>query len=250
MIHGVIFDLGSTLLYTDLNDQWESVFPRMDADLLASLQAQGYALDGEEFVRRFVANFMAGDERRLKDWKEITAAEVLTATLAELGAPPLAPAVMDEAMRAHFSYPETLWRPMPGVYETLERLAARGHKLAIISNASDDANVQRLIDNAHLRRYFDPIIVSAAMGIRKPASQIFQMVLELWDLPAGECVMVGDTLDADILGAQMAGLHNVWLTARADRPANRARRAEITPEVEIAALDELPGALRLMGDET
>jgi hypothetical protein len=48
----------------------------------------------------------------------------------------------------------------------------------------------------------------------------------------------------------MAGLHNVWLTARADRPANRARRAEITPEVEIAALDELPGALRLMGDET
>ena len=246
MIRGVIFDLGSTLLYTYLNDHWDSVYPRMDADLLASLQAQGYALDGEVFIPRFVANFMAGDERRQKEWKEITAAEVLKATLAELGAPGPTPAVMDRAMRAYYSYPEMLWRPMPGVYETLERLAASGCKLAIISNASDDADVQRLIDNGHLRRYFDPIIVSAAVGIRKPAPEIFRMVLEPWGLPARECVMVGDTLDADILGAQMAGLHNIWLTAHADRPANRARRVEITPEVEIAALEELPGILASM----
>ena len=53
-------------------------------------------------------------------------------------------------------------------------------------------------------------------------------------------------LDADIQGAQLAGLHNVWLTAYADRPSNRARRAEIMPEAEIDELAQLPAVLEAM----
>jgi len=132
---------------------------------------------------------------------------------------------------------------MPGVYELLSGLRAGGYKLAIISNASDSGNVDRLIDTALLRGYFNPIIISSVAGIRKPAPKIFDLVLGPWGLPASECVMVGDTLDADILGAQLAGLHNVWLTAHADRPSNRARRSQITPEAEIGALAALPPLL-------
>ena len=246
MINGILFDLGSTLVYTDLDGHWETLYPHMDADLLAYLHAQGYALDSDAFVQRFVATYAAGDVSRQKEWKEITTAEVLRTTLTELGAPPLSPQTMAEALRVYYAYSESLWRPMPGVYETLERLAARGHKLAIISNAGDDANVQRLIDTGNLRRYFDPVVVSAAVGIRKPAPKIFEMVLAQWGLLPGECVMVGDTLDADILGAQLIGLHNVWISSHADRPANRARRGEIIPEREIVALNELPEVLAAM----
>ena len=243
MIRGVIFDLGSTLLHTNLDGQFEALFARMDDDLLASLQAQGYALEGAKFIQRFTANYEANDHQRRTDWKEITTGRVLEATLAELGAPPPAPSVLAEALRAYYAYSESLWGPMPGLYETLAQLQAAGYQLAIISNAGDDANVQRLIDAARLRPYFHPIIVSSAVGIRKPDPKIFDLVLEPWNLPAAECVMVGDTLDADILGAQKRGLHNVWITAHAGRPANLAQRNDIIPEVEIATLPELPAVL-------
>lgn len=243
MLRGVIFDLGSTLLYTRLDGWWDKIFPRMNADLLAHLQAQGYAFDSETFTRRFVDNFSAMDRQRQTDWLEGTTAQVLTQTLAELEAPPLSPAAQAQALAAYYAYSETLWQPMPGVYDVLPQLLAAGYKLAIISNASDFGNVERLIDNAQLRGYFDPIIISAAVGIRKPEPKIFDLVLKPWGMPAGECAMVGDTLAADILGAQLAGLHSVWITSHANRPENHARRKEITPEAEITALAELPELL-------
>ena len=56
--------------------------------------------------------------------------------------------------------------------------------------------------------------------------------------------MVGDALGADILGAQLAGLRHVWLTAQADHPANRAHTGNVIPEAEIAALSELPALVK------
>lgn len=244
MLRGLIFDLGSTLVYSAHDHNWGAVLPRMRADLLAHLTAQGYRLDAPLFLNRLAEKFADFDRQRQNDWVEYTTEWILTSTLAELGAPPLTPPLLAEALRAYYAFSESQWLPMPGVHETLRQLAAQGYRLAIISNASDNANVQRLIDNAHLRAYFDPIIVSAAVGIRKPNPKIFEWVLGPWGVPPSACVMIGDTLGADILGAQMAGLRQVWLTAHAHHSANLAHRGQIIPEAEVAALTELPALLR------
>jgi HAD superfamily hydrolase (TIGR01662 family) len=249
MIRGVIFDLGSTLIYSEHDQNWGTLFPRMRADLLAHLQAAGYALDGPEFLRRLAERYIVFDQQRQNDWVEYTTAYLLTSTLEAMGAPAPPAEVLADAIKAYYAYSESGWREMPGAHATLRQLGDAGLKLAIISNAADDGNVQRLIDNAHLRGYFDPIIVSAAVKIRKPNPKIFERVLDAWGLAPPACVMVGDTLGADILGAQLAGLHNVWMTARADHPANQAHRGSILPEAQIAQLPELPGLLeRLNGD--
>jgi len=130
-----------------------------------------------------------------------------------------------------------------GLHATLRQLAAAGLQLGLISNAADDGNVQRLIDWAELRPYFDPIVVSAANGLRKPNPAIFALVLQAWKLPPAEVVMVGDTLGADILGAQLSGMHNVWFSPYANHPANTAHRGNIIPEVELQRLEDLPGLL-------
>jgi putative hydrolase of the HAD superfamily len=244
MIRGLIFDLGSTLVYSAHDHNWGAVLPRMRADLVAHLTAQGYHLDAPRFLNRLAEKFSDFDRQRQTDWVEYTTEWILASTLAELGAPPLTPPLLAEALRAYYAFSESQWLPMPGVHETLRQLAAEGYRLAIISNASDDADVQRLIDNANLRSYFDPIIVSAAVGIRKPNPKIFDRVLQPWGWPPRECVMIGDTLGADILGAQMAGLRHVWLTAHAHHSANLAHRGHIIPEAEVAALAELPALLR------
>ena len=233
MLRGVIFDLGSTLIYSESDHQWGRLLPRMQQDLLRYLQAHGYALEPRAFLNRLAANYAVFDQQRQTDWVEYTMTFVLTQTLAELGAPAPAPAVIAEALQAYYAHSETQWRVMPGAHATLDQLRRAGLRLGLISNAGDDANVQRL--------------VSAAVGLRKPNPQIFALALHAWGLPPAECVMVGDTLGADILGAQLAGLRHVWLTAHADHPANAAHRGQIVPEMEVAGLPELLPVLRAWG---
>jgi putative hydrolase of the HAD superfamily len=132
---------------------------------------------------------------------------------------------------------------MEGVYEVLDELRVKGMCLGIISNAGDEGNVQRLIDNAQLRPYFRPIYISAALGIRKPNPKLFEMVLETWDLPADQVVMVGDNLGADILGAQNVGVHQIWLTTQADTPSNREHASVIVPEATAESITEVPALL-------
>lgn len=247
MLRGVLFDLGSTLIYSEIDHQWGALLPRMRQDLLRYLESAGYRLEPQAFLNRLSANYAAFDEQRQTDWVEVTTTFLLRQTLAELGAPAPTPAVEAGARRAYYAYSETLWRVMPDAHATLRRLQEAGLRLAIVSNAGDDDNVQRLIDWAGLRGYFDPIVVSAAVGLRKPNPKIFQTVLAAWGLAPGECVMVGDTLGADILGAQLAGLRHVWLTAHATHPANQAHRGQIVPEAEVASLAELPAVLRGWG---
>jgi HAD superfamily hydrolase (TIGR01493 family) len=147
------------------------------------------------------------------------------------------------ALAATFAYGETLWRPFLDVYRTLDTLATRGYRLGLISNARDAGNVDRLIDNAQLRPWFDPILISANVGVRKPNPRIFKIVLDQWRLPPDQVVMVGDMLGADVLGAHNAGLRGIWATMQAERGANEAHADTIVPDATITALSELPGIL-------
>lgn len=247
MLRGVIFDLGSTLIYSESDHQWGALLPRMRQDVLRHLQAHGYTLDPQSFLNRLAANVAVFDAQRQTDWVEYTTSYILTQTLAELGAPAPSPELLAEALAAYYAHSETQWRLMPGAHAVLETLRAAGLRLGLVSNAGDDGNVQRLIDNAGLRPFFDPILVSAAVGLRKPNPKILERVLAAWGLASAEAVMIGDTLGADILGAQLAGLRHIWLTAHAAHPANAAHAGQIVPEAEAASLPEVLPILRAWG---
>ena len=136
------------------------------------------------------------------------------------------------------------WLLEDDTLSTLQALQGEGYKLGIISNAGDDDDVQTLVDKANIRAYFDVVLSSAACGVRKPNPRIFALALEQMRLQAAETAMVGDTLGADILGAKNAGLYSIWLTRRADTPANREHQHTITPDAQISALGELPALLK------
>ncbi len=239
MLRGLIFDLGSTLIYNQHNNQWSQLRPRMVADLVMDLKAQGLALDPDPFTAAFIRNIEDFDQQRQTHFKEITTEYILRVTFKELNihADHLD---LPRALAALFSFSESQWQLMPHVYETLSQFQERGLKLAIVSNAADNANVQRLIDNAHLRPYFDPIIVSANVGVRKPNPRIFEPILKTWGFPPNEVVMIGDTLGADILGAKNAKMKSIWVTMQADTPYNTAHRDTILPDAICESLDKLP----------
>jgi HAD superfamily hydrolase (TIGR01549 family) len=88
---------------------------------------------------------------------------------------------------------------------TLEALRARGLKLGLLSNTARD--LDEFV--AHHRLDVDAVLTSRAHGKTKPHEAIFRRILELLGVPAGEALMVGDTVEDDIEGALAVGMQAV-----------------------------------------
>jgi putative hydrolase of the HAD superfamily len=242
VITGVIFDLGSTLIHFDGN--WQAVFEESLHALARQLEADGLAVEPQALRAEFRRQVEVSQALRQQDNVERTSAWVLRQVLEAVGAASVDEGALDRALGSMFAASEARWVPMPGLHDVLSALRAGGYRLGLISNASDEANVRRLLAQAGLTGAFHPELISAAVGIRKPDVRLFQQVLTAWGTPPQSVVMVGDTLGEDILGAQRAGLRTIWFTADADTPANRMWGTTLRPDAAADDLCQLPALIR------
>ncbi|MCR5060646.1 MAG: YjjG family noncanonical pyrimidine nucleotidase [Saccharofermentans sp.] len=83
---------------------------------------------------------------------------------------------------------------------------------AAIYIASNGAtiNAKGRIASTGLDRYIDGLFISEDMGVTKPDPAFFDMCLEQIGEPKSSCIMVGDSLSSDMLGARNASLDSVW----------------------------------------
>lgn len=233
----IIFDLGNTLMYFD--GDWPSVMLRASQNMFFALRNSGLDLDEDAFLATFRQRLEEYYLERESEFIEYTTLFVLRTLLAEWGYPNISTEVVRPALNQLYAVTQEHWLPEPDALETLDRLKKEGYRLALISNASDDDDVQVLVDKLGAREYFEAIITSAALGVRKPNPRIFRYLLDLIDVPATRAVMVGDTLGADILGALNAGIFSVWISRRASSPGNQAHSDTIHPDEQIDALGQL-----------
>ena len=236
----IFFDLGDTLLYFD--GDWAEVFFQARQVLLSSLQKAGIELK-PEFVEEFYQRMSAYYRERDTEFIEYTVKSVLINLLEERGFQAIPDSILTHSLADMHLITQAHWIPEDDALSTLAKLQKRGYRLALISNASDDPNTQVLVDKLGARKYFELIISSAALGIRKPNPRIFQDALERMNLPPEKVAMVGDTLGADILGARNAGIFSIWVTRRANTAGNRAHGDTIFPDAQIQTLSELPRLL-------
>jgi putative hydrolase of the HAD superfamily len=237
-IRGVIFDLGSTLIRFD--GDWPILLQDSLDHLIDQLQEDGLDFDRSDFRSAFERALEAYDHQRQSSQLERTTASLLQESLSAFGYEELAPDILRRGLKRFYSVSETHWQPMPALHAVLDELQEESRMLGLISNAGDAENVQRLIDKVEIRDYFDPIIISAAIGIRKPDPTLFKMVLDQWQVTPDSVVMIGDRLEADILGAQNAGIHQIWLKPEAEV----STATQITPEKVTGKLMEIPGLIR------
>lgn len=101
------------------------------------------------------------------------------------------------------------WIEFPDARPLLEDLREHDFMLGVISNATD--LVRRVFDNLDLTRYFDSIIVSAEVGVRKPDARIFQLSAKRVNTSPNRIVYVGDKLAVDVVGAKRAGMNSVLI---------------------------------------
>ena len=237
----IFFDLGGTLIFFE--GDWPDVFANAIETLTNQLSDSGLDIDFNSFMDDFLSRLNEYFEQRESEFIEHTTAYLLQTTLSDWGYPEVPTSFIDTALQAMYKVSQAHWYPEQDTHETLSTLQEQGYRLAIISNAADNNDVQTLVDNTNIRPYFDLILSSAAIGIRKPNPRIFEIALEKMGILNSQAAMVGDTLGADILGAQNAGIYSIWITRRADTPANQAHADTITADMNIATLMELPERL-------
>jgi len=132
-------------------------------------------------------------------------------------------------------------RVIEGVFEVLETMRKDGYRIAMIANG-DSAGARNIIATCGLEDYFDVIVISEEVGIEKPDKQVFQVALDKLGVEAENAVMVGNRIDADIVGANRIGMKSVWFRWN-DRYEEIIGSEDEKPDFIIKSLSELPGIL-------
>ena len=246
-IRGAIFDLGSTLIHFD--GDWNAVLQESRSVFATYLIEKGFDIEYEFFVQRFKETIDSEFKQRQVDNIERPLSNIARDVLAEFGYADISNEALTTGLIQMYAISEAHWQLDPAAIEVLTNLADTELNLGLISNAADEANVQRLINKANIRSFFHPILISASVGIRKPDRRVFDMVLEDWTMPSHEAVMIGDSLNADILGAQGAGIHQIWINHRGAPPPNPRNSEAIKPEVEVDCLENIPESIQRMNRE-
>jgi len=120
----------------------------------------------------------------------------------------------------------------------LEKLHGK-YKLGIVSNFAIPECVDKLLEKHGLDTLFDVVVVSGAINKRKPSPEIFHKALEKLGVSAENAVFVGDTADADIIGAKAAGMKTIFIERRVQKESEQA-----CPNQTIKNLSELTNAIK------
>ncbi|EJC6853539.1 HAD-IA family hydrolase [Vibrio parahaemolyticus] len=127
----------------------------------------------------------------------------------------------------------------PGVKEMLTDLR-KHYKLVVITNGSIFSQHPKL-KATQMDEWVDHIIVGGEEPEEKPAASIFQKALNLVDIKPEEALHIGDSLAADIAGANNMGILSVWVNA-----TGASNPTEITPNFEIRETVELKEILKTL----
>lgn len=149
-------------------------------------------------------------------------------TFADLGIP--AASIPSEFEDAYVKLCPTKTNLFPKTHETLCYLSER-YTLHLISNGFMEAT-QMKIRLTGLKKYFSTVVISEVVGVNKPDKAIFEFALDGAGAKKEESLMIGDSLEADIMGALKFGMDAIYFN-----PAGTEKPVQVT--VQIAELQEL-----------
>lgn len=123
---------------------------------------------------------------------------------------------------------------MPSAKELLDHCKGR-YTLHLITNGFEETQSLKL-KHAGIDSYFSEIITSEKSNSMKPHPEIFQYALQCSGASCGECLMIGDALDIDVLGAMRVGIDSVYYN-----PKQTLHKEK--PTYEVAHLEDLMNIL-------
>jgi len=207
MLSAVLFDLGGTLVY---QDEPQKVREARLRGLNLSLRGRGHKIELQRMRRVFDEVFKPVYSLCEQTDTEVPLEEPFRQFLAKLGIQAFEdPQSIQDAL-ADFLRPEIeSWKLYPDTMMLLSTLKDMDLKLGLVSNASDYTVITVIIDRLNIARFFDAVVTSAQLRLRKPKPEIFRKALESLRVTPTEVVMVGDTVKGDVGGAKNLGMKTI-----------------------------------------
>ncbi len=176
----IIFDLIDTLAYLDgIGEATQALKERLGSKRFDVLWGNGQ-LDKDASIEavlqriRQADSFSAAEEVAIVAWLDFSNAVL---------------------------YPETL--------TTLQRLKDQHYTLAVLSNSP--ATHRDQLADLGIAQYIDYPVFSFEVGFRKPESKMFQTMIQRLQVDPAEILMVGDSMELDIVPAQKLGMQTVLM---------------------------------------
>ncbi len=119
---------------------------------------------------------------------------------------------------------------LPNTIEILEYLRPK-YRLHIITNGFEEIQEKKM-RNSNIRDYFDQIINSEMAGVKKPNPLIFELALNRAKVAPEKSLMIGDSLEADILGAQAVGIRAIHFNAHNELPHDHCEVIQDLSEIK------------------
>jgi putative hydrolase of the HAD superfamily len=198
VVSAVGFDLDGTLF-----DHQGASADAVDAFVAAfgvtpsvELRRRWSAIEDEQFARWRAGQVTFQEQRRRR----------LRAFLPGIGvAVPSEEDGLDALFDRYLEGYRAAWRPFPDSVEVLSRLVAGGYCVGILTNG-DDRQQHDKIRATGLADVVQVVCTSGAMGVQKPDARAFHTLAERLGVSGSACLFVGDDLDADVRGAEGAGM--------------------------------------------
>ena len=90
------------------------------------------------------------------------------------------------------------------------------YRMAVVSNFDYTPTALAILRAAGIDEHFELIVVSDAVGWRKPAPLIFRQTLDRMGLEPADTLFVGDRIDIDVAGASAIGMDSAWINPEAE----------------------------------
>jgi putative hydrolase of the HAD superfamily len=206
-VKGIIFDYGGTI--DTRGDHWSHVID-------AGWHNAGINVDIETFRTCYVhaerelareRYILPGDNFYVLLHKKMRIELQKLAELGAINAEAIEPKAKEIAEWC-YEYARTCVNEASSV---IEKLAER-FPLQLVSNFY--GNVDEVLRDFDIRKYFNGIIESAVVGVRKPDARIFMLGCVALGLKPEDVLVVGDSLKKDILPARSIGCQTAWIKGR------------------------------------
>lgn len=159
---------------------------------------QRYEYHNERFWERFRKGYMRRDDLRWKRmWHTLLDFKVADAGFAL------------ELSKVYLELLPQQGRLMPHAKEVLEYCRKNDYKLHLITNGFENTQWQKMRTSG-IDHYFDQVITSEGSNSMKPKPGIFAYAVQAAGATAQTSVMIGDSLEADIQGARLYGMDQIY----------------------------------------
>jgi len=231
-IEAVLFDVNGTLRAREPHE------PTQRAALHRILELLGRESATEDFWDGLARRYRAYGKWAQKNLLQLSEQEIWTRwLLPDYPGEMLAPVAAELTL----AWSERKGRaiPKPGAVETISELKRRGYRLGVISNTMSSLDVPCSLDAFGWKEYFEVVILSSAVRIRKPAPEIFRAASDAMALEPASCAYLGNRISKDVAGCKRAGFALGIVIENLGQPRVDEQEQTIAPDEVIHSLGEL-----------